>query len=729
MRRALLLSTVLPWLALGQLALPESARAQSAPLGAVSAPADNAPAILVADQLFITPDRTLVAEGNVEAFQGDVRLTARKITFDQTQGALQIEGPIRIDEGGDITILADAAELDRDLRNGLLVGARMVFQQQLQLASLQMTRVGGRYTQLYKTAVTSCHVCNDGRPPLWQIRAERITHDQQERQLYLENAQLRVLDTPIFYFPGIRLPDPTLERANGFLIPSIRTTSNLGTGVKVPYFLTIGPHRDLTLSPYLSSRTRTLDMRYRQAFRRGEIEINGAYTRDELYRGEDRGYVFAEGTFDLRNEFKLRFDLKTVSDDAYLVDYGLQDLDRLRSEVVVSKVQRDSLFRASAISYKTLRDSENQDLIPSSIGNLYYEKRFFPTRIGGELRLSLETHGHNRTSDIKGTLTDPGGRDVGRATFDVDWQRSWRFDSGLVAEWSLGAAADAFAVYDDSVFANKTSRFSPRSALTFRLPMTRREQSGATQYLEPILQIGWTNTGDTAVPNDESNFVEFDRGNLLELSRFPATDAREDGVTVVYGLNWARFSPSGWQASATIGQVFRDSDDGRFTKSSGLGGTSSDLLMAAQLKLNDDLAITTRGLLNGSLNFSKAEVRGDWMTDRSRLTGTYMWLGTDPAEGRSEEVSELWFDGAYEVTPGWTASASLRYDISDARATRAGLGLVYSNECVKVDLSVNRRYTSTTSVEPTTDFGFTIALNGFSVDSGSKKYRRSCKNT
>jgi LPS-assembly protein len=153
------------------------------------------------------------------------------------------------------------------------------------------------------------------------------------------------------------------------------------------------------------------------------------------------------------------------------------------------------------------------------------------------------------------------------------------------------------------------------------------------------------------------------------------------------------------------------------------------LVLAAQLKLNDELAISTRGLLNGSLNFSKAEVRGDWMTDRASLTGTYLWLGTDPAEGRSEETSELWFDGSYEVSPGWTASANLRYDISDARATRAGVGLVYSNECVKVDLSVNRRYTSTTSVEPTTDFGFTIALNGFSVDGGSKSYRRSCKNT
>ncbi|WP_293574156.1 LPS assembly protein LptD [Phaeobacter sp.] len=739
MRRALRLSTVLPFLAIASSALPISAHAQILPqtapqlpqqraFGSATVDAPSAPAILVADKLFITPERTLVAEGNVEAFQGTTRLTAQKITFDQTEGALKIEGPIRIDEGETITILASAAELDRDMRNGLLVGARMVFQQQLQLASLQMTRVGGRYTQLYKTAVTSCHVCNDGRPPLWQIRAERITHDQQEKQLYLESAQLRVMDVPVFYFPAIRLPDPTLERASGFLIPSLRTTSNLGTGIKVPYFFALGPHRDLTISPYLSSRTRTLDLRYRQAFRRGDVEINGAYTRDDLYPGEGRGYVFAKGAFGLPNDFNLRFDFKSVSDDAYLVDYGLEDLDRLRSEVVVSRVKRDSLFRASAISYKTLRDSENQDLIPSSIGNVYYERRFFPDGVGGELRLSLETHGHNRTSDISGTLTDPGGRDVGRTTLDLDWQRNWQFTNGLVTELALGAAADAFRVYDDSAFDGNSTRFSPRSAITFRLPMARSEQNGARQFIEPILQIGWTDIGNTAVPNDESNFVEFDRGNLLELSRFPATDAREDGVTVVYGLNWARYAPSGWQATATIGQVFREDSDSRFTKSSGLGGTSSDLLMAAQLRLNNDLAISTRGLLNGSLNFSKAEVRGDWMTKRSTLTGTYLWLGTDPAEGRSEETSELWFDGSYEVTPGWTASANLRYDISDARATRAGLGLVYSNECVTVDLSVNRRYTSTTSVEPTTDFGFTIALNGFSVDSGSKSYRRSCKN-
>ncbi len=718
MRRALLLSVVLPWLSLASPLV-----AQEMP----AAPGAEQPAVLVADQLFITPDRRLIAEGNVEAFQGDVRLQAQKITFEQSSGQLQIEGPIRIDQGGEITILANAAEMDRTLSDGLLTGARMVFQQQLQLASLQMTRVGGRYTQLYKTSVTSCHVCEDGKPPLWQIRAERVIHDQVEQQLYFENAQVRILDVPVFYFPAVRLPDPTLNRTSGFLVPSTRTTSNLGTGVKVPYFFTLGESRDLTLAPYISGSTRTLDARFRQAFRHGDIELNGAFTRDDLQPDEDRGYLFAEGQFDLGRDFQLEFDIKTVSDNAYIADYSLPDLDRLRSEVTLTKAARDSLLRAALTNFKTLRDSEQQDLIPSNIGEVYYQKRYFPTSVGGETRMTLEAHGHNRTSGVEGNQTTANGRDQGRLTADVDWRRSWRMASGLQIKWELGAAVDGFSTYDDSYYSQRSSRLTPRSALTLNLPMSKVDGSGATQFFEPLVQLGWSRViGDDAA-RDESNFVEFDQGNLLSLSRFPASDAREDGLSLAYGFNWARYTKSGWQAYATVGQVLRQDADSRFTKSSGLGGTSSDLLLAGQLKFGDGMALTARGLLNDSLNFSKAEVRGDWYRDQVAVSGSYLWLGTDPDENRSEETSEIWFDGSYELSASWKASANLRYDISDARATRAGLGLAYSNECVTVDLSVNRRYTSTTSVEPSTDFGFTISMNGFSVNNGSKQYRRSCR--
>ena len=715
------LITALAWLLAAPLAGPADAQTRPAGLAALAEAQAEPPAMLVADRVFITPDRKLVAEGSVEAFQGDTRLSARRITYDRASGELIIEGPIRIDQGDNITVLADAAQMDRGLRNGLLRGARMVFDQQVQLAALQMVRVGGRYTQLYKTTVTSCDVCDDGRPPLWQIRARSVTHDQKERQLYFKGAQLRVLDVPVFYFPALRLPDPSLKRASGFLIPSIRTTSQLNTGVKVPYFFRIGDHRDLTVTPYLSPKTRTLGLRYRQAFRRGRIEFEGAHTRDDLLPGENRGYFFGSGRFELNNRFKLNFDVKTASDKAYLVDYGLPDYDRLRSEIEITRSTRDNALRGAVIHYHSLRDGEIESQLPTLITDFSFQQRAHPGSLGGELRLGIDMRGYRRSSDVNIL-----GRDVSRLTADAEWRRNWIFGPGIRADWSMGVSADRFEIADDTTYAGSIDRSTPRAALSLRYPMTRSSGNGVTQVLEPLVQLGWSDVSGAAAPIDESRFVEFDQGNLLSLSRFPSTDTREDGTRMAVGVNWARYASSGWQASGTLGQVFRGLADPNFSTTSGLSGEASDILLAGQLLTNNGLSLTGRSLLNDSLTFSKVELRSDWSGKRSRISGSYLWLGIDPAEGRTAEVSEFWFDGAYRVNPNWTASANLRYDIADDSASRAGVGLVYQNECVTVDLSVNRRYTSSTSVEPSTDFGFTIALSGFAVESGTEKYRRSC---
>ena len=79
--------------------------------------ADPAPAILIADSVFISNNNTLVAEGNVEALQGDIRLRASKITYDQSTGQMQITGPITIQQGENQTILADTATLDDSLQS------------------------------------------------------------------------------------------------------------------------------------------------------------------------------------------------------------------------------------------------------------------------------------------------------------------------------------------------------------------------------------------------------------------------------------------------------------------------------------------------------------------------------------------------------------------------------------------------------------------------------------
>jgi LPS-assembly protein len=130
--------------------------------------ATTSPAMLVADRVFVEGNDRLIATGHVEALQGSTRLVAERIVYDQSTGTLSIEGPIRVTENGtEVIITADQAELDQGLQNGLMMGARMVLDQQLQLASVQAHRVNGRYTQLSKVAVASCQVCGANQTPLW----------------------------------------------------------------------------------------------------------------------------------------------------------------------------------------------------------------------------------------------------------------------------------------------------------------------------------------------------------------------------------------------------------------------------------------------------------------------------------------------------------------------------------------------------------------------------------
>jgi LPS-assembly protein len=317
------------------------------------------PAMLVADDVYLEGNERLVATGNVEALYDGRRLRAQQIIYDRQGDRLLLTGPIVIVEGEERIILAESGEIDQQLENGILRGARMIMGDHVQLAAQELNRSGGRYNQLAKVSVTSCRVCETGRAPLWQIRARRVIHDQEAQQLYFEDAQFRVMDTPIFYLPRLRLPDPTLERSAGFLIPSLHSSSVLGVGVKVPYFIPIGDHKDLTITPFLTNKTRTLEMRYRQAFRKGRVTFQGAVSDDDLTLRDSRGYLFGDGEFRYDNGVVLRFDVEAVSDDTYLLDYNYFEKDRLDSEIELEFVDRDSYRRGALTYYHTLRPGEN----------------------------------------------------------------------------------------------------------------------------------------------------------------------------------------------------------------------------------------------------------------------------------------------------------------------------------------------------------------------------------
>lgn len=711
------------WLVAASLVVAGPLAAVAQTTDTLAAPEDAPVALLLADTVVVTDDERLIADGNVEALYDGTRLWASRIIYDRKTDRLRIEGPIRIDDGAGMVVLADSASLDTDLENGILTGARLVLDQQLQMASVQLARSEGRYSQLSKATVTSCQVCGKTAVPLWSIRARRAIHDQQERQLYFDGAQFRVLDIPVMYIPRLRLPDPTLKRARGFLFPSMRSTTELGTGIKIPYFIPLGDHADVTVTPYLSRETRTLELRFRKAFHSGDIEVNGALTRDTLREDELRGYLFGIGSFDLPRDFKLSFDIELTSDEAYLSEYDYSGKDRLDNALKVTRSRRHEDIEASIINFNSLRDDELNARQPTIIPDLRYERRYrLEGGPGGELRMALDAHAHLRYSD-----EDILGRDVTRASADVTWLDQWTLNGGGQIAARAGLAVDQFWTEDDSSVAASDGSVTPSAALTFRYPFARSTARGARQLFEPIAQIGWSGGKTADVANDESVRQELDEGNLLALSRFPAPDRRERGAAAVAGARFLHIDPRGWEAGLAVGRVYRETAHPDFTKSSGLKEPASDWLVSAHFRNVDGLYLISRTVVDDRGELAKSEARGNWSNGTLDLGAAFLIMPSDTDEDRDDRVAEWSVDGSYRLGRHWTASGELRYDIADRRAVRAGLGLAYRNECIEANFSASRRFANSSNLDPSTTYGLTVTLKGFGTGGDAGGYSRTCR--
>lgn len=675
-------------------------------------------ATLVSDSLEITGDTRLIADGNVEVFYKGRRLKAARIVFDQATGRLEILGPIElVDANGDIQILASQAELAADLSEGILTSAKLVLNQQLELSASRMFHIGGQSTTMETVAASSCKVCKGNPTPLWEIRARRVVHDEIERQITFDHAQFRLAGVPVFYIPRLRMPDPTLKRATGFLMPTLRTTSSLGSGLKLPYFITLGRSADVLLTPYLTTKgSKTLDLRYRQSFATGSIELNGAITRDSVLPDRTRGYLFANGEFTLPLGFDLLIKGQTVTDAAYLLDYGVASLDRLDSRIVASRTRRNEHISGRIISFQTLRDSEDDTTIPSVISDLTFHRRFSLGILGGEGGLRFQTHSHFRSStdpnDVNGDLI-ADGRDLSRISARIDWRRSLLLPMGIEATILGEATADAYSVSQDVSFQGKTTRTHGSAGVEFRWPWIKAGANGATHVIEPVAQFIWSSSDQETLPNEDSVLVEFDEGSLFQLDRFPGSDAVERGPRANLGISWTRHDPDGWNMGVTLGRVYREADLLQFGPGSGLDGRQSDWLAAANFDLANGLAITARAVFDDNLDVTKAEARLALNGRKTAVSTSMIWAVADLTENRADPTQEVTFDASRKLGTHWTGKLSGRYDFVADRGTVAAFGAEYLNECLRFGVSLSRRFTSSTSVKPTTDFSLSLDLVGF----------------
>ena len=172
----------------------------------------------------------VAAVGNVQIYYGDSTLEANRVIYDQKTKRLHAEGNVRLTEQDGKVTYGEIMDLSDDYRDGFVDSLRLDAPDQTRMAAARAERSSGNFTVFHNGVYTACAPCKDDpkKPPLWQVKAARIIHDQGEKMIYFEDARLEFFGQPIAWLPYFSAPDPTVKRKTGYLMPTLSSSSVYG---------------------------------------------------------------------------------------------------------------------------------------------------------------------------------------------------------------------------------------------------------------------------------------------------------------------------------------------------------------------------------------------------------------------------------------------------------------------------------------------------------------------
>ncbi|MEZ7812643.1 MAG: LPS assembly protein LptD [Paracoccaceae bacterium] len=715
---------------------------------------------LVADNISTSRDNVLTATGNVEIIYRGEYVRAQSLVYDKSKDTYHFEGPLLYDDGSGLVVISDYATMSKGFKDGILQSARFIVKDSLQLTSRQILRADGRYSELDQVRASSCYVCAAGLTPLWEVRATKAIHDKETRRIYYDDFQLRLGGVPIFYAPRLRTPEPSVKRATGFLTPQFSYTTDFGGGIRLPFFIPLNTFSDLTFSPFIKADgdSNNATAVYRKAFPKADLTIGTALSYGNAgplnFDGSTASVIFtqpydkgniavdstlsfdqsktkgvraryrASGNFNLPKDYKLNFLFDGVLGDYYLLDDNYTD--RMYSNMTVSRVKKNQYLATDLISFRSVRPGETNSTVPSLIFDNNWQQRFYEPWFGGAAGLKVNLRTQSRSSKTGSDTDSDGisdGRDTDRMSIAGDWRKNWVFKSGVVGSLALVASSDQYNIKQDDIYEGRTTRTTGVGAVELRWPFVASDHLGGAQVIEPVAQLVLAPNQNYNISNEDSTLVEFDEGSLFSIQRFSGYDARERGNRLNLGLGWTRIAPTGWELHSNIGKVIRPTNYGQFSAASGLSGVNSDLLASVRLSLINGLTVQNRFLLGSGNSINKNELRLGLERPKLSLSASYVSLLADTAEGRSDDVSEVYLSSRFNLSEQWTSYAGGRYNFKAHEPVTANLNLNYINECLHLKLALLRRYTSSTGFDPNTDFTLDLELLGFS--NGSSRGRSS----
>ena len=670
----------------------------------------------------------IVAIGDVTLYHDNNILKADKIILDRNTQEVKATGNISIRDGNGNIMFLDETILKDGLKQGFIRNIRVLFSDDGHLVAREGSREGGR-TIFRDAAYSPCKTCNkDGmREPLWQIRADKITHDEDDKVIRYKNVLLEVAGVPIFYTPYFSHPDPTVHSASGFLTPEFATSSELGLNVTIPYYFTLAPDKDITVEPLITSKEGiVMAGTYRQHTGNGQFFVKGSITnatdRDigQVDTGEHevRGHISSGGQFDLDNlqlagdKWQWDYALRWVSDDTYLRRYYQDRSDVLESHAKIENFTNRSYFTAGVYGFQGLDEEDNSATTGIALPAFDLNIASTPGKWGNQF-----------TIDASGVaIVRTNGVNTQRMSLESAWKLPLKTSLGDFYTFTASIRGDVFhnssAEKQDQPIHGGTNgtfgRVLPKFAIDWKLPFIKNGES-TQQIIEPLVSIiiAPNNKNSDDIVNEDSRNFEFDENNLFSHNRYNGYDRWESGTRVNYGIRYSLYAGD-ISAVATIGQSFRFQSSETFPIGSGFEGKSSDFVGRLDLIIGDYIDYVHRFRLDkSSLRLRRNEMILSGGTKKIRASIRYLDLDRNSADLINTELEnskELGLGLQYLFKDQWAVHGSLVHDLLKKDTISYDAGIKFKNECLEFGLSFEKRLTSDRDITPSTTFHLRLIL-------------------
>lgn len=653
----------------------------------------------------------ITAIGNVEIIRDNYTVKADKIIYNQKEDTVTAVGNVVILEDSGNVVFSDYAELTDRMTKGEMKNIKMIMADKTRVAASTFRR-GDKDKKIMTNAVYSpCDACRE-EDPLWQIKARKVEHNAETQDVHYQNATVEIKGVPVFYTPFLSHPDPTVKRRSGFLFPSISSNQYLGAAIQGQYFWSISDQEDILFNPIFSSdKGIVYSGAYNKYFTRGEVSASGSFLRDSDTK-KDRSNLFAYGRYEVNDYWVADTDINYASDNAYLKDLSLPKKDDtwLTSRASLQGFDNRNYAALEAYYYKILSYDLRYANRPMVLPTFSYENISDPNRYGA----------YNKNSFSMASVYHEDDNSSQRATMINSWNLPYTSPYGEKYKLVASLKSDLYYVDnylnpENEIYDGTVGRIFPQVGLEWRLPFIRATED-SRQILEPIIVAAvapnQSNKADK-IPNEDSQDVELNDTNILNLDRYSGYDRNDTGSRISYGVNWSSYGNILGRTSALLAQSYEFSKNESFADADGQSGSFTDYVGRVYASPNEYLDFNYRFKLdkdNYSVTYS--ELASSFGPKILKMYVSYIYFqANETSSVRNSERKELYTSLRAMLTKNWSISMYNRQNLAqNSGSLEMGAFLSYEDECTKVVFNIEKDNSNDPNYEGDFTFGATFFL-------------------